>query len=344
MSAPEPAPRHSPLSLARLIGAVVLAVLLYGAFALWADLDELVPALGRVPWEVVALACGLSSVNYALRFGRWQLFLRRLNIEVPWRPSLQIFLAGLVMSISPGKVGEVLKSALLRRSFEVPVARSAPVVFAERLTDLLGLFAIAGLGVLTFEFGAGVFALALLAVLLLIVALQSTSLVGAVLNLVGRFGWGARLRPALEEAYTSTRALLGAGLLGSTTLLSAISWSLEGIAFWCILDALGAADLTLYKALFVYAISTLLGALSFLPGGLGLTEGSMIGALVLLGLLSENAPALAATYLIRLTTLWFGVGVGTLALLAYQRRAARQAPRVVPLSSASPQGEDHQPS
>ncbi|TXD39200.1 flippase-like domain-containing protein [Lujinxingia vulgaris] len=319
-SSPTPDPGPAPLRLARLMWAVVLAVLLYGGFALWADLDQLIPALQQVPIKVVILACALSAVNYGFRFLRWQLYLQRLSIDVPWRPSLQIFLAGLVMSISPGKVGEVLKSALLRRSFGVPVARSAPVVFAERLTDLLGLFAIGALGVLTFEFGAGVFVGALAAVLALIGALQSQTLINALLTGVGRIPRLARLQAPLRQAYSSTRTLLSPTLLGATTLLSALSWSLEGLAFWCILDALGASELTLYKALFVYAISTLLGALSFLPGGLGLTEGSMVGALMLLGLFTANAPALAATYLIRLATLWFGVGVGALSLLSYERR------------------------
>ncbi|RDV39726.1 UPF0104 family protein [Bradymonadaceae bacterium TMQ3] len=319
-SSPTPPAGPAPLRLARLMWALVLAVLLYGGFALWADLDQLIPALGKVPVSVVLLACALSSVNYAFRFMRWQLYLDHLDIKVPWRPSLQIFLAGLVMSISPGKVGEVLKSALLRRSYQVPIAHSAPVVFAERLTDLLGLFAIGALGVLTFEFGAGIFVGALVAVLALIGALQSERLVHAVIDGVGRLPKVSRLQPQLRQAYASMRTLLSPALLGSTTLLSALSWSLEGLAFWCILDALGAMELTVYKALFVYAISTLLGALSFLPGGLGLTEGSMVGALLLLGLLSASAPALAATYLIRLTTLWFGVGVGALALLSYERR------------------------
>ncbi|WP_230470443.1 lysylphosphatidylglycerol synthase transmembrane domain-containing protein [Lujinxingia vulgaris] len=325
-SSPTPSPGPPPLRLARLMWALMLAVLLYGGFALWADLDQLIPALGKVPLSVVLLACALSSVNYAFRFLRWQLYLGRLDIKVPWRPSLQIFLAGLVMSISPGKVGEVLKSALLRRSYGVPVAHSAPVVFAERLTDLLGLFAIGALGVLTFEFGAGIFVGALAAVLALIGALQSPGLVHAVIEGIGRIPKLSRLKPHLLQAYSSTRTLLSPALLGSTTLLSALSWSLEGLAFWCILDALGAVELSLHKALFVYAISTLLGALSFLPGGLGLTEGSMVGALVLLGLFATSAPALAATYLIRLTTLWFGVGVGALALLTYERRPPADTP------------------
>ncbi|WP_158542350.1 lysylphosphatidylglycerol synthase transmembrane domain-containing protein [Lujinxingia litoralis] len=322
MSAPAPARASIPIK--KLVWALVSAVVLYGGFALWADLDQLLPAIARVPIGVVLMACALSALNYGLRFARWELYLRRLQIEAPTRLSFLIFLAGLVMSLSPGKVGEVLKSALLRRSLGVAVARSAPVVFAERLSDLLGLFLIGGLGILTFKFGAGVFAVSLVAVLLLIAALQSRALVNRVLHLLDAFAPTRKLRPALEQAYTSTRALLSVGMLSSTTLLSALSWSLEGVAFWMLLDALGAVDLTLFKALFVYAISTLLGALSFLPGGLGLTEGTMVGALMLLGLLTSQATALAATYLIRLTTLWFGVGVGLLALLAYERQAARR--------------------
>ena len=53
--------------------------------------------------------------------------------------SLLIFLTGFVLTITPGKVGEVFKSAVLARTHGVPVARTAPVVVAERLTDAIGV-------------------------------------------------------------------------------------------------------------------------------------------------------------------------------------------------------------
>jgi uncharacterized protein (TIRG00374 family) len=60
---------------------------------------------------------------------------------------------------------------------------------------------------------------------------------------------------------------------------------------------------------FVLAFSTVVGAVSALPGGLGAADASIAGMLVLLLGLSAGTAA-AATLLIRFATLWFAVIIG----------------------------------
>jgi uncharacterized protein (TIRG00374 family) len=62
----------------------------------------------------------------------------------------------------------------------------------------------------------------------------------------------------------------------------------------------------------------LVGALSFLPGGLGGTEASMVALLMLNNV--AQSQAVAATVLIRLATLWFAVALGVIALSMAERR------------------------
>ena len=85
----------------------------------------------------------------------------------------------------------------------------------------------------------------------------------------------------------------------------------EGIGFYLILLGLGVAPGvgTLSIAIFVLSFSTVIGAISALPGGLLATDASIVGMLVLLLDMDANTAA-AATLLIRFATLWFGVGIG----------------------------------
>jgi uncharacterized protein (TIRG00374 family) len=80
------------------------------------------------------------------------------------------------------------------------------------------------------------------------------------------------------------------------------------------------SDLSLSTALFIYAFSILVGALSFLPGGLGGTEASMVTLLILNHVAQPQA--VAATVLIRLATLWFAVALGVFALTLPERKPA----------------------
>ena len=96
--------------------------------------------------------------------------------------------------------------------------------------------------------------------------------------------------------------------------LSIVSWFCECIAFYLVLEAL---DITRFAsfgdAVFIYAFSTLAGAITMMPGGIGLTEVSMTGLLLRLTSCTDKSAAAAATIVIRLCTLWFAVAVGIIA-------------------------------
>ncbi len=310
----------SPAMLRRLLYGVIAGVIIYAAFAVFADARALSDHVGRVPWVVIAGACALSVANYLLRFVKWHGYLHLLDIDLQPGRSLLVFLAGLSMSISPGKVGEVIKSALLKRSHNLSMARTAPVVLAERLTDVLGLVVLASVGIVAFQSGSLGFGAALLAVLAMVAFVQSDSLVHRVLDIIEKLPWIGQYRTQLQQSYRSTKTLLQWRPLAAMTLLSAVAWSMEVLAFGWIIGHLGANAPLLMESCFVYATSTLAGALSFLPGGLGVTEASLTGLLLWTQLFDELTLALAATYLIRFTTLWFGVMVGVLAFLFLEWR------------------------
>ena len=98
------------------------------------------------------------------------------------------------------------------------------------------------------------------------------------------------MRPALVFLLLG----LGIGLL---------AWGAEALALWLLLRALGHA-VPLPSAIAVYALAMLAGALSFLPGGLGGSEATMIGLLKLLAV--PLAIAVSATLLSarRITSQW----------------------------------------
>lgn len=327
-SAPSGGPADGKLTRRILVG-VLAGAAVYAAVAIYADLQALIGALSKYAWWTFAAAIGLTCANYALRFIKWQLYLRKLKILVPTGRSLLIFLAGFVMSITPGKLGEVLKSFLLRQSDGVPAASTAPVVLAERLTDLLALIVLAATGVGTYQYGAR--ALVITSVVLIggVVVASLPGVVNPLLGLLERLPLLQRAVPKLREAYLSTRLLLSPGLLLGTTLLSVFSWGLEAVAFVLILHGFAGADVTLNvdmaSGTFVYAITTILGAVSFLPGGLGVTEAGMITALENFGMVDNEAVASAATILTRLATLWWAVVCGVVAFALFQRQMARKA-------------------
>src|SRR5690606_12923382 len=105
-------------------------------------------------WWTFVGALGLASFNYGLRFLKWQYYLARLEIRgIRAVDSLLIFLSGFVLTVTPGKLGEVFKSAVLQETHGVSAARTAPIVVAERLTDVVAIILLVLLGSLGFPGG-----------------------------------------------------------------------------------------------------------------------------------------------------------------------------------------------
>jgi uncharacterized protein (TIRG00374 family) len=299
---------------------MLLAVLVYGGFAVWRGLGRMGEELARFEWSAFFFACALALGNYLVRWQKWEFYLARLGIGgVGKVDSLLTFLSGFVLTVTPGKVGEVFKSLVLFETHGVPVARTAPIVVAERVTDVIGIVVLIVLGSLGFSGGllwAGLGAAAVTAVLA-IVARRSWSLglIRAVERLPGPF---ARIGPKLHEAYDSLSLLVKPANLIVPTALSIVAWSFECTALWVILRGLG-QNVGMGLATFFYATSTLAGALVPVPGGLGVTETSLQGQLHELGHVEATA-ATAAMILVRFATLWFAVLVGFVALSMLKRR------------------------
>lgn len=311
-----------------LIG-VVLGVLLYVGAVLYVDFGRVREALGGYAWSMVAVALGLSSVNYLLRFIKWELCLGWLGVrgdgpeDAPGLTrgrSLLIYLAGLSMSVTPGKIGEVLRSYLLRLTDGVPFTRTAPVVVADRLTDLVALVVLSLVGVTQFRQYVPVVVATLVLVAGGVVVLGTPRLCHALLAGLARLPGLGKLAARAEALVDSSAALLRLRRLMVLSAISVVGWGLECVGYWCILNGLVGAEASLSLSTFLWSTTTLIGALSFLPGGLGATEGSLA---VLVGQLAigVSAPAaLATTLLIRACTLWYGEVVGGVALAALVRR------------------------
>ena len=125
----------------RIIWGRVFAVLVMVGLGLYADVQALLDSFALFDWTYLLPALALALGNYLVRFVRWHLYLKEVQVahRVPVLESLAIFTAGLVMSITPGKVGELLKSVMLKERRGVPIPTRATVVVAERLTDFVAV-------------------------------------------------------------------------------------------------------------------------------------------------------------------------------------------------------------
>jgi uncharacterized protein (TIRG00374 family) len=279
--------------------------------ALLADSQKVAKVIREIDLSFLPLIILAVLFNYLLRFLKWCYFLHVLKIKVPFWQNVWVFFSAFTMVLSPGKIGELVKSFLLKARFAVPVAKSAPVIMAERLTDLLGLLILCFIGLSQFAFGSE--KLLAIAILLLLVIFLFTrkAFWRFCASIIDRHSSLARFRRPIKIIEDSTVDLLSLRSLLFTAPLSAASWGGEGVALYLIFKAMN-VDMPnlLLIAIFAHAFSSIVGALSFLPGGLLATEGAMGMFFVYVRI--AQAPAISATLLVRALTLWFAVILGTI--------------------------------
>lgn len=299
-----------------IIGMALGAAVMIG-LALYADFGRLCQELKKFRWPLLPAILFLAFGNYVFRFFKWEYYLRLLGIKIRKKESAAIFFGGLSMSVTPGKFGEVLKSFLLKGVNGTPISYSAPIVVAERFTDFIAILLLSTLGMFSFQHGTQVFLLSVGIIAASLAILGYRPLGMKVIGFLETIPFVAKFAHKFHTAYNSMARLVTLKPLLVMTVLSVFSWLCECVGFYLVFWGFG-IRLSLVASTFIYAFTTLIGALSMLPGGLGATEGTMILGLQKLFNL-EKDQASAATLLIRACTLWFAVAVGIAVLLLFHR-------------------------
>ncbi|WP_204498892.1 lysylphosphatidylglycerol synthase transmembrane domain-containing protein [Aquibacillus albus] len=303
--------------LPKLLTGLVFGVLVVAVFLFFADLQEVFDTIRRMPGEALLLAFVLTFISYLFRFWKWHAFSRWSNFAISWKDNMAIFFIGLMMSITPGKAGELLKAYYLEKRARVPYAASIPVIFYDRLTDVLAMMALVGIGMLVYPLGFTSFIVLIILIVLFFIVLQRRTMLFRLIDWFTRPKKLRRFRDSIRYFYEHTLQLLQVGKLSFAFLISFVAWLLECISLYVILLAFQ-FDISLVASILTFSLGTIAGALSMIPGGLGAAEGSIIGLLVYFGV--PGSAAVTISLLIRFVTLWFGVIIGIFVFL-FRRNA-----------------------
>ena len=282
----------------------------------WAESWAQMSRLGAVQ---IGGLLALSLGNYVLRALRWHLLARRLGLPVGMTQSLLHFLGGFAMSVTPGRVGELVRMRWIRRETGWPVERSAPLVLMDRAGDLMAMALILGVAVSLAAGGvAGALPVTALALGAAIVATRPRLLAALITAAYRATGTMPRLFGRARIAARSLSRFTHGPTLAFVLALGLAGWAAEGAAFHLLLGWMG-AEVGLAKAIAIFIFATLAGGLTGAPGGLGGAEAAMVALLSLEGVpLEVSVPA---TAIIRLTTLWFAILIGLAAFPLAERRS-----------------------
>jgi glycosyltransferase 2 family protein len=296
----------------KLFVGIILGIIVIACLLLLADLKKVVHTITTMPVHLLLLAFLFTFCSYMLRLWKWNTFAKWSNFSIGWKDNAAIFFIGLMMSITPGKAGELLKSYLMQKKANIPYAESLPIVIYDRLTDLLAMIALIGIGLLVYPFGIPSLIVLVVLIILFFILIQRRAIVHRLIDWITKPSKLNRFRVTLGRFYNQTLLFMRFRYLSFAFMVSFFAWLLECFSLYLIIQAIG-VDVSFIASILTFSLGTLAGALSMIPGGLGAAEGSIAGLLIHFGV--AGSVAVSISLVIRFVTLWFGVILGIIVFL-----------------------------
>lgn len=298
---------------------IIIGIIVFAGVSIYSDFNQLIEVFTSFNYRYIPLILILAPLNYCFRFVKWSYYLKQIDVYVPLKDNFLIFLSGLSMTITPGKVGELLKSYLLKERTNVPISSSAPLIMAERLTDGISMLILASVGALSYNYGKGVLLFVLLGMICFVIIVQSPKIIHKFINIINKISFMKRFAAAIDNFYDKTYVVLKLKPLIFAMTIGVVSWFFEGLVIYFTVKAMG-IEFPLLASIFTVSFSSIVGAVSMMPGGLFAAEGSILGLLMMMGLTKDIAAA--TTIITRFSTLWLGVVIGIIGLMMVQKRVS----------------------
>jgi len=255
---------------------VLLGVLMI--FILSSDVTKIQDNLKNMKFSYFILAIVLLVASNLVRVFRWHIFLKEIDDKVPFKANIVYYLAGFAFVLSPGRIGEVVRSPYLKRDYGIPISNTAPIVFVERFYDLLGMILVLSVGLIFIEFEKTVLVIPLTLVFLIILVFKNKKLLFGLLGKLDKIKFLKNIKINFEESYNSVLKIIKIKFLVLGVATSTMTYLLQAISVYFLVLGLN-SFISLEEIFVVFGVSQFIAALSFVPGGVGVFEGGMVGLL-----------------------------------------------------------------
>ena len=296
----------------RLILVLVAVVGIYAIFLFISDYNIISEKISNFKVNYLPLILFLVTASWIPLIIKWHFLLKNSEVDVPLTKSIAIFFSGVAFEITPGQIGALIKSQILKTSYNIPRTKTVPIVIVEKVYDLIGaiLASVIGIIILGMEIYLIAIAISVLAFVFFFMYHKPAS--ELFFNRITKLKFFSKYIENISGFYETVQKSTNVRAATICILLALAYWFMVSAAAYYILISFDVNIVDYLKVLAIYSTSTLLGAISFIPAGIGITEGSIAGLFTLNGI--DVSTALILSVMIRIFTLWFSVSVGFIAL------------------------------
>ncbi len=279
-------------------------LIFYVIFIAYSDFQEFSINISKFEFSYLPIILGFVLFGVIIRSLRQQLLYKQIGVSISYKTGILLYISGLSMIVTPGGSGELIKSYYLKKNFGYPLAKTFPTVIVERLQDLTGIAGILLIvGLLLDNYNIISLMLILLSTLSLIFASgKKKKLFNFLLSILEKIPILKKQAPSFSESYQVFGELTSSKIMTKTLGLSFFVWMTDAIMIYFIFIGFNLNFDIIFSTFSMYG-SLLLGVLTMVPAGVGVTEVSFVE--ILKGEGVDTATSTSLVILFRLVTIWF---------------------------------------
>ena len=291
---------------------IICTIALYTIFLFVPDFNLIQEKISNFKINYLPLILVIVSASWIPIILKWHFLLRTCGIEIPLAKSIAVFLSGMFFEVTPGKIGGLMKSQILKTSSNIPRTKTAPIVLVEKVYDFIGAIVASIIGIIILGMEPYLIIIGILVLSTIFFFMYYGPASELFFNRITKTKFFSKYAKNMSEFHQTIQKTTNVKIATICILLAVAYWFIVSSAVYYVLIGFDIDALNYLKVLAIYATSTLLGAISFIPGGIGVTEGTLTGLLTLEGI--DVSTALILSVMIRLLTLWYSVFIGFIAL------------------------------
>jgi glycosyltransferase 2 family protein len=291
----------------------MMAMVLYVGIALIIDIEEASKTTIKIDYLTVPIILTPMTMAIFLLAFRFHRLLQALNVKIPLAKSILIYLLGLSFAVTPLSSGQLVRSQIIKKEFDYAFSKTSPIFLFEKWSEFSSLLVILFAFIFVNFMIESIFVIVLgAAMAMLFFGLMRKRGVAFFFlgKITAKFQRLRKFEESIENSQESLKILSSKKVVFFEGFIVTIpSLLLQAVSVFLAFQALG-IKIDFIASTQIFYTALIAGIFSFVPGGLGVTEGGMIALLSKYYFNYDLGLLAAAVIFVRLITFWYGTLLG----------------------------------
>ncbi|HJM79997.1 MAG TPA: lysylphosphatidylglycerol synthase transmembrane domain-containing protein [Nitrosopumilus sp.] len=295
------------------IYAIIIVIFFYAIILLLSDANEIILVFNQIEFERYIAIFSLAVLTLFIYAWKYQIILKKININLNFKDAFLIYTASMSMIITPGSVGMIVSNYLLKKQTKQSISKTMPALIYDRWTDIVALTIIIGILLYWNNFIVSeiIFGIGLVLSGFIFFVFKNSAGLNLLNNILLKTRIFKKMVINTEEFQENARKLTSLKTIISIVSISFLTKLVPMIAVYFVFDLFD-LNIDFFTTSQIFLTNQIIGVLSFIPGGMIVTETGLLGLIIQNG--TNFTIATMIVLLLRIVTFWFPVIVGFIVL------------------------------